>query len=284
VSDAATPAAPRPAPPKLVRRFDREARLTHAGLATCFLGLSLTGLPLLFSDAPWARVMSQLFGGYGVTGVLHRSFGAALIAIFAFHVASVVRRVYVSRDLGMLWGPDSIVPQPRDVVQMLEHFRFFVGKGPRPRFERFTYWQKFDYWAVFWGMGIIGSSGVLLWFPSFFAQYLPGWVFNVAFLVHGEEALLAMVFIFTVHFFNENLRPERFPMDDVMFTGQLELEELEREHPAEHERLVRSGRLDALCEPPAPRGLLVRGRALGTVGIVLGLTMVALTLYALLVG
>jgi len=270
------------APALLVRRFDRQARRTHAALATCFLGLSLTGLPLLFSDAAWASAMSALFGGYGVTGRLHRFFGAALILIFVFHVFQVLLRVYARRDLSLLWGPESIVPQPKDVVQLAQHMRWFLGLGERPRFDRFTYWQKFDYWAVFWGMGIIGSSGLMLWFPSFFAGFLPGWVFNVAFIVHGEEALLAMVFIFTVHFFNENLRPEKFPMDDVMFTGQLSLEEMKHEHPAEYERHEKAGTLASLLEPPAPRKKLVRGRTLGTVGIGTGLIMVALTIFALL--
>ena len=55
---------------------------------------------------------------------------------------------------------------------------------------------------------------------------MPGWVFNIAMLVHGEEALLAVGFIFTIHFFNGHLRPEKFPMDTVIFTGRVTLDEL----------------------------------------------------------
>ena len=97
-----------------------------------FLGLSLTGLPLLFADARWAAPMAGLVGGYGVTGVLHRMFATLLIAVFVAHVGRVLHKLYVRRDLGILWGPDSLVPQPRDVVQMAQHFRYFVGLGPRP--------------------------------------------------------------------------------------------------------------------------------------------------------
>lgn len=265
-----------------VLRFDPVARLTHALLAASFLGLSLTGLPILFAEAPWARRMSALFGGYGVTGGLHRFFGALLIAVFVAHVTWLLHRVFVRKDFGLAWGPAALVPTPQDVVQMYEHFRWFLGKGPRPRFDRFTYWQKFDYWAVFWGMGIIGGSGLLLWFPKAFSAFLPGWAFNVAFLVHGHEALLAMVFIFTVHFFNENLRPEKFPMDTVMFTGRVPLEEWRQEHPAEHDRLERSGELERLLTGPGSPRLLFWGRVFGSAGIALGLLMIALTLYALL--
>jgi len=268
------------APTLYIRRFALPERLLHGCLMLSFLGLSLTGLPLFFSDAPWARTMSALFGGYGVTGTLHRLFGAIMIATFSTHVARLVKRLYLDRDLGILWGPDSLVPQPRDIVQVVQHFRYFVGLGPRPRFDRFTYWEKFDYWAVFWGMGIIGTSGLMLWFPGLFSSFLPGWVFNVAFLVHGEEALLAMVFIFTIHFFNSHLRPEVFPMDTVMFTGRVPLEHLEHERPEQYASLKAAGAIEARLVPAGARRALVIGRVVGTVAVTLGLIMVVLTLYA----
>jgi cytochrome b subunit of formate dehydrogenase len=225
--------------------------------------------------------MSRL-GGYGVSGALHRVFATLLIACFSLHVGRVLHKLYAKKQLGILWGPDSLVPQPHDLVQMAQHFRYFVGRGPRPRFDRFTYWEKFDYWAVFWGMGIIGGSGLLLWFPGLFARFLPGWVFNVAFIVHGEEALLATVFIFTVHFFNGHLRPEKFPMDTVIFTGRVTADELRHERPAEYERLVRSGRIDQITVPPARPRLRRVGYVVGTIAVLLGLLMVTLTIYSLL--
>ena len=111
-------------------------------------------------------------------------------------------------------------------------FKWFFGLGPRPTFDRWTYWEKFDYWAPFWGVTIIGASGVMLWAKSFTAAFLPGWVFNVATIFHGEEAFLAAVFLFTVHFFNNHFRPDKFPLDTVMFTGAVPLEEFRHEHTA----------------------------------------------------
>ena len=113
-------------------------------------------------------------------------------------------------------------------------FKWFFGRGPRPQFDRYTYWEKFDYWGVFWGMAIIGGSGLMLWFPTFFSRFLPGWLLNVATIVHGEEALLAVGFIFTIHFFHGHLRPEKFPMDMVIFTGQIPEHELKGERPIEY--------------------------------------------------
>src|SRR5581483_947276 len=79
------------------------------------------------------------------------------------------------------------------------------------KFERYAYWEKFDYWAVFWGMVVIGFSGYAMWFAPFFARFLPGWALNAALVIHSEEGLLAILFIFSIHFVNTHLRPDSFP-------------------------------------------------------------------------
>jgi hypothetical protein len=131
-------------------------------------------------------------------------------------------------------------------------------------------------------MGIIGASGLLLWFPVFFARFVPGWIFNDARLVHGEEALLAVGFIFTVHFFNGHLRPEKFPMDTVIFTGRVSEAEFKDERPDEYERLTRAGTLDRVVVGPPDPWLSRFGRTIGTLAITTGLALVALILYAVL--
>jgi cytochrome b subunit of formate dehydrogenase len=263
-----------------VLRFNRYFRLMHGVLMLSFLGLAATGLPLLFSETRWAAIVARVFGGFVVAGTLHHFFASVLIGVFVVHLAQLLRRVFIRKDYSVLWGPTSMVPQPRDVLEMIQHFRWFFGLGPRPRFDHFTYWEKFDYWAVFWGMGIIGGSGLLLWFPELFGRLLPGWMFNISMLVHGEEALLAVGFIFTIHFFNGHLRPDKFPMDLVIFTGRVSEHEFREERPAELERLEREGRFEAHFTTP-PSGQLMRiGRAVGTAAVVVGLTIVGLIVYA----
>jgi cytochrome b subunit of formate dehydrogenase len=265
-----------------VRRFDGVDRLLHGCLMISFLGLAATGLPLVFHDADWARSLVRVFGSFEWAGQIHRSCASLLIAVFVVHLYRVGRRIIVGKEWGVLWGYASMVPQARDVTDFVGHIKWFLGRGPRPEFDRFTYWEKFDYWAVFWGMGIIGFSGLLLWFPLFFAQFVPGWVFNVALLVHGEEALLAVGFIFTMHFFNGHLRPEKFPMDRVIFTGLVSEEELKAERPAEYARLEASGELAAMRTAPPSRWLLWIGTLVGTTAVTIGLILVALILYAVL--
>jgi hypothetical protein len=98
-------------------------------------------------------------------------------------------------------------------------------------------------------------------------------VFNVATIIHGEEAILAAVFLFTVHFFNNHFRPDKFPLDTVMFTGAVPLEEFRREHSLEYQRLLASGELSKhLVDAPSrpmTLGSKILGFSLITVGLLL---------------
>jgi cytochrome b subunit of formate dehydrogenase len=269
-------------PERYVSRFSRTDRVLHGLLMLSFLGLALTGMPLLFSHADWASRLARLLGGFEIAGTLHRMLAVLLIGVFLTHIGRLLRRIIVHKDYSVLWGPSSLVPQPRDLADIAQHFAWFAGRGPRPAFERYTYWEKFDYWAVFWGMAIIGGSGLMLWFPELFSRVLPGWMFNVALLVHGEEALLAVGFIFTIHFFNGHLRPEKFPMDLVIFTGRLKESELRHERPAEYARLAASGELERLASPPPTPSTVTIGRFIGTCAVATGLLLVGLIIFAFL--
>jgi cytochrome b subunit of formate dehydrogenase len=286
IAATAGSAADRPAvsraQPGHVSRFDAKTRALHVVIMVTFLGLSATGMPLLFSDAPWARLLATLFGGFRGAGLVHRVFGATLLAAVVWHVSDVCYRAFVRRQRGLFWGPDSMVPQLKDMADFYGQMKWFLGLGPQPRFEHFTYWEKFDYWAVLWGTVIMGAAGLVLWFPVAAARFLPGWMFNVALFVHGAEATLAIGFIFVVHFFNGHLRPGKFPMDLVIFTGSVTDDELRHERPAEYERLYANGMLASRTVTAPSPVLLGRGRLVGTIGLTLGLALFALIVYAVM--
>jgi len=236
-----------------VRRFSGIQVGVHVSIVLSFLLLSATGLPLKFADASWAPGLINAFGGAQSAGFLHRVAGAVTFGYFAWHLATLVVVWFVRRDHSLFWGPKSMTPQPRDIVDAFKMVRFFLYLGPRPKFDRFTYWEKFDYLAVFWGVAIIGCSGMMLWFPNFFASFLPGWVLNAAYVVHSDEALLATGFIFLFHFFHTHMRPEAFPMDLVIFLGRMPLDTMKFERPLEYERLVAQGKLEERLSPkPTP--------------------------------
>jgi cytochrome b subunit of formate dehydrogenase len=264
-------------------RFTPMERVLHALVIVSFLGLVITGLPLRFSYAPWARTLIRLVGGLQAAGSIHRICALITFGYFFAHIAHLTYRLLHTTDkLGIFWGPNSMVPQPKDVRDVVQMFKWFLGRGPQPQFDRFSYMEKFDYWGVFWGVAIIGTSGLFLWFPEFFARIFPGWVFNVATIIHGDEALLALSFIFTIHFFNVHLRPEKFPIDTVIFTGRATTEYIKEEHPLQYERLQREGKTEALVAPPASDAAYLWSVIFGFTSLGLGILMIVLVLWAFL--
>ena len=139
----------------------------------------------------------------------------------------------------------------RDLKEFIGTMKWFFGKGPRPEYGRWTYWEKFDYFAVFWGVAVIGFSGLILWFPEFFTSLgLPGWFINVATIIHSDEALLAVGFIFTVHFFNTHFRPDKFPIDITIFTGSMSVEEFKEDRPRQYNLMDTDELNERLVDPP----------------------------------
>jgi cytochrome b subunit of formate dehydrogenase len=142
-----------------------------------------------------------------------------------------------------------LIPQPHDIKEFFHHVCWFFGLVREPRLDRWTYWEKFDYWAVFWGIPILGITGLLLGYPLAATEIVPGWGLNIAFAVHRDEAILAMGYIFFVHFFRGHLRRANFPMDRAMFEGSVDLEVASHERPFWVARLAQTGKLQRMLVP-----------------------------------
>ena len=183
--------------------------------------------------------------------------------------------------MAFVFGPDSPLPNFADLRDVKAHMLWFFGKGPKPQFDRFTYWEKFDYFAELWGSAFIGVSGLIMWFPERMSSFMPGWLVNLAQVVHSQEALLAAGFILTFHFFNSHFRLEKFPLDTVMFSGRVTEDELRHERGRQYERLVTEGRLESLevkDEWGAWKYIL---NTFGITALLLGLLLAAAIFYGL---
>jgi len=272
---------------KMYRRFNTFERTLHGIMILSFFTLAITGMILKFSFMGWAQFSAMTLGGFAVTGTLHRMAALALIAIWLTHLGDLVRRKNKS---GMSWlefvmdKRNTLAFTRQDLVDLLASIKWFMGRGPRPEYGRWTYWEKFDYFAVLWGMFIIGITGWVLWFPELFTLVLPGVAVNVATIIHSDEALLAVAFIFTVHFFNTHFRPDKFPMDPVMFTGRVSVEELKADKPREYEELIASGELEENLFEPYPRNIQIISRVIGFTALTIGMTLIALIVYSMLFG
>jgi len=277
-------------------RFRPFDRFLHVLVMSSFLLLVATGMPLKFYYTDWAKHLVSYVGGLEAAAQLHR-FGAIItFSYFALHLGSLGRAAIGSRErykdpktgkysvrrfLGVLMGPDLPFPHIRDVKEWWAHQKWFFGRGPQPDFDKWTYWEKFDYFAVFWGVAVIGLSGLIMWFPELFTRVLPGWIINVALIIHSDEALLAAGFIFTFHFFNVHFRPEKFPIDSVIFSGRITKTEMLHERKAWYERLVKTGHLDSV----KPHDDWMQWRKVihpvGYLAFGTGLVLLALIIYAM---
>ncbi|WP_432821783.1 cytochrome C [Trichloromonas sp.] len=277
-------------PHKMYRRFTKRHVFLHFLVIISFLGLSLTGLPLKFADQHWAKVFMEFFGSAANAALIHRICAGITFIYFASAIYLSIHFLFIREDipghfLQRLFGPESLCPNFRDIRDVTNMVRWFLFRGPKPTFERWTYWEKFDFIAVFWGMFAIGGSGLMLWFPEFFGSFLPGWAFNVATIVHSDEALLATGFIFTVHFFNTHGRPEKFPMDFVIFNGEMPKEEFIHERGDQWKRYEAEGILHKF-EKPKPSGILYDFffKAFGFTAVFIGMALVVLMVYAFMHG
>jgi cytochrome b subunit of formate dehydrogenase len=274
---------------RFYRRFTLTQRIMHFIMILSFFILALTGMALKFSYMGWAVVLSRMLGGFDTMGTLHRIGAVVLIVLFAYHL----RQVYLAfrkSDKGIfsfIFDKNSLMFNLTDIRQVFESIKWFFGRGPRPEYGRYTYWEKFDYFAVFWGVFVIGSTGLMLWFPEFFTIVFPGWAINVATIIHSDEALLAVAFIFTIHFFNTHFRPDKFPMDPVIFTGRVGVEELKHDKPAEYQEFIAEAtpeELERRIAGPADPRLSRAAKIIGFTALTIGLTLIALIVYTMLVG
>ncbi|HAZ12478.1 MAG TPA: cytochrome B [Bdellovibrionales bacterium] len=221
-----------------VQRFDIHQRLQHGLMALSFTLLVLTGWPLAQTKVSTSQTWVKLFGGIDGAGLVHRMAAVILILASLYHLIYLIM-LGGKRKLRL-----SMLPMPKDVMDAFQNILYFLGlRNEPPKFGRFSYIEKFDYWAVFWGMFIMAGSGFLRWFPETATKYLPAWVYEIGLHAHTDEALLAAMAIFLWHFYNVHLRPAVFPMSRVFLHGQLTVTELKHEHPLEYEELVRQGKI-----------------------------------------
>jgi len=217
-------------------RFSVLQRFLHLIVMIGFTGLAITGFSLKFSHQWWASGFVWLIGGAGHLAYLHRFFAVVTYACVMAHILWLFYYKLVLK--GSLTGSQSLFPRPKDVTDLLAHLRYFFGKGKLPSFNRFTYWEKFDYLAIFLGMNTMGLTGVILWAPEFFSRLMPGYFINLAQVLHLYEAILAVALKFVVHIVTAHLRPEVFPVEKSIFTGRTSKEKMVREHPGEWEHLA----------------------------------------------
>ncbi len=212
---------------KTVKRFGKQYIIQHLILMLSVVTLIVTGIFLWFMGRPERIWWQQEFDGLETIRLLHRIAGAVLAVLGTYHLGYILLTREGRSELFYL------LPRWKDVTDLFQNLAYFLHlrKAP-PRFDRFTYYEKFDYWAVYWGCVIMIGTGLVLWFDRL--EIMP---YELAAEIHADEAILAALAIFIWHFYNVHYKPDRFPGSTTWINGNISEEEMLKHHPLEYERL-----------------------------------------------
>ena len=217
-----------------VVRFSGVQRAEHVSVMMLFLILSITGLPQKFFEHSWAQALMGWIGGVDTARWVHRATGYAFAALVSAHLARVV--LGVARGTMAL----TLVPTRQDFRDAIETLRYYLGVADRsPKFDRFDYRQKFEYWGLVMGAALVVGTGLVLLYPAYVTRFLPGELVPAAMVAHSNEGLLAFLVVIVWHVYNAHLNPDVFPFDTSIFTGRISRERMRHEHALEYERMVR---------------------------------------------
>ena len=236
-----------PLPHRLHLRMTTHERLQHAALALSFILLVVTGFMLHYPDAWWVvAIRSVSSRAFVARALLHRLAGIVLIAAGFWH-AGYLGFTAKGRRLFL-----DLLPRWRDVTDPWKVLRYNLGFAPeKPKFDRFSYVEKAEYWALIWGTMLMGITGVILWFENTSMGLLTKLGFDISRTVHFYEAILATLAIIVWHFYFVIFNPDVYPMNLAWLTGRISEQEMQEDHPLELERLKKEGTLPPEKLPPA---------------------------------
>lgn len=235
-------------PDRTVVRMNLLARVQHAILALSFIWLVISGFALVWPDSwlGWLVGNSEAF-----RRISHRVAAVAMMALGLAHIVFVVFTKDGRKFVKDMW------PERKDVYDVLRYFGHMLRPGttPAPRFKRFGYAEKAEYWAVVWGTLIMGATGLMLWAKVWITQWLPRWWVDIATTIHLYEAILATLAIIIWHFYFVIFDPDVYPINWAWLDGRMNRDHYAHEHPLDVQEGAEDSEGDegTEAEPPAEK-------------------------------
>jgi cytochrome b subunit of formate dehydrogenase len=231
-----------------ILRLTPRQRWQHMLLLVSFFTLVLTGFALKYPDSwlAWVLGSSETF-----RRIVHRVAGVVLLGIGAFHLVYILATAegrHVWRDMR---------PRRKDLADLIQNMRYFFGRSAhRPLFDRCSYIEKVEYWALVWGTIVMGTTGLMVWFKAQTTRWLPGWAVDVALAIHFYEAVLATLAIVVWHFYHVIFDPDVYPMNWAWLDGRVSARWYQHEHPLDYARLAAQSESAGVASRDAADGVV----------------------------
>lgn len=208
---------------RTVIRMNLSLRVQHLLLLLSFIALAITGFALKFPDSAIAVLVGS---SEAVRRMGHRIAAVVMLALAVYHTLYVA----MTRDGRKLLL--DFLPGKKDFLDFFANAFYLLRRdAPRPKFGRFGYPEKAEYWAVVWGTVIMGITGLMIWFKGETTLWLPRWVIEVATTIHYYEAILAVLAIIVWHFYQVIFDPDVYPMNTAWLDGRVSSDWHHEEHP-----------------------------------------------------
>jgi formate dehydrogenase subunit gamma len=217
-----------------VLRFSPWARFQHLAVIFTFTALAVTGLPQKWPGYDLSRWLVEAMGGIYATRYYHRVAGIVFSLLVVAHLTVVIVGI-LSRRM----KPTMLFTR-QDFRDAIDSLNYYLGRTEAaPRFGRYDYRQKFEYWGLVFGGLLMVVTGLILLFPIPLSQVLPAQLIPAAKVAHSFEALMAFLVVLVWHLYGAHLNPEVFPWDNTIWSGKISVERLHHEHPLEYEEMFR---------------------------------------------
>lgn len=220
-------------PNEMLPRFNLFERIQHVILFSSVILAIITGLPLKFPEAGISHVVVMLLGGVEMRTFLHHASGITMVVLGLFHIL-----YYIFIDRSVPFYRREILFNRKDASNFYQHMRYILGfRKDLPIMGRYTWFEKFDYFAVGWGIVVMGVTGLAILYIDISMKYIPlAWI-QTLWAAHSEEAMLATLFLLIVHMYHVHFSPEKFPMSLTWLHGKISRHEMKKYHPEELEEL-----------------------------------------------
>lgn len=231
-----------PAGHGLYLRMTVSERLQHGALALSFTLLVITGFMLRYPEAWWVLVIRRLSTkAFELRSLTHRVSAVVMVGSSAYHLGYLLFTARGRTLLRDLWW------RRKDMQDALTTLKYNVGLSRvKPEYDRFSYIEKSEYWALVWGTLVMAATGIVMWFDNTFIRLFTKLGYDVSRTIHFWEAWLATLAILVWHFYFVIFNPDVYPMNMSWLNGRLTEREMEEEHPLELERILEAG-----SSPPA---------------------------------